>query len=81
MAVAEAPAEVWRYSLLMNKIIDGRSSLWPPMPPETTARWGRLAATSRDRTKRRIERWKSKREGTLFGAKPPIDIFRADDVG
>lgn len=81
MASAETPAEVWRYSLLMNKIIDGRSSLWPPVPPEAKARWGRLAATFRDRTKRRIERWKSKRENTLFGAKPPIDIFRADDVG
>ena len=76
MAGAETPSEVWRYSLLMNKIIDGRSSLWPAVPPEAKARWGRLAATIRDRTKRRIERWKSKRENTLFGGKLPGDIFR-----
>lgn len=75
MGEAERPADVWRYSILMAKIIDGRSRHWPRPDPPLLERAGRFAPTFREQIKRRVGRWKTKRDGSLMGGPVPSEVY------
>lgn len=75
MGEAERPADVWRYSILMAKIIDGRSRHWPRPDSAVVERAGRFAPTFREQIKRRVGRWKTKREASLMGGPVPSEIY------
>lgn len=76
---AETPEDVWRYSVLLDKIVDGRALSWSPPPLEGAARARRFLPTFEHRIKRRVDRWKQKREGTFLGGPVPADYLIASE--
>ncbi|MGX5637591.1 hypothetical protein ACWKV8_14550 [Brevundimonas diminuta ATCC 11568] len=75
MAAADDPADYWRYSVLFNKIVDGRFELWEPEAPRTGAAIGPFGSRLIDDVRRRSDRWVSRRKKTLCGDKTPSVIF------
>lgn len=79
MQAASDPRELWRYTVLLSKIVDGRFYSMDPygqVPSPLVKRFG----VSFDRPIRnRIHRWKSKRETKLFGASAPSKAFITDE--
>ncbi len=71
MATASTEIDYWRYGVLLTTIVDGR------------LRWDETSSPSFDRFnppfeglfRQRVTKWKNKREKTLFGGKPPNEIF------
>lgn len=75
MAAVDDPADYWRYSVLFNKIVDGRFELWESEIARTGSAIGPFGSTLMDDVRRRSGRWVSRREKTLCGDKTPSVIF------
>jgi hypothetical protein len=77
MGAATEPIDLWRYSVLLSKIVDGRfksSDVEGTTPNPLIARFRVTSASSiRDR----INSWKKKRESKLFGMNAPDRVFLA----
>ena len=74
MAAATNPKDFWRYSVLLEKIVDGRFVIWNRSKAmgETCQRF---YATIEDRIESRIRNWEEKRRNQLFGNKVPIATY------
>jgi hypothetical protein len=71
MRTATDPVDLWRYSVLLSKIVDGRfkgSEVEGDTPSPLIKRFG---TTLNDPIRNRIRKWKNKREPTLFGMSAP----------
>lgn len=73
MRNAKTPTDLWRYAVLLAAIVDGR---FKGIKSGSNA-WliDRFGPTFNDLIHRRIEKWKSKREKTLFGTRVPDARF------
>lgn len=75
MRNATNPIDLWRYSVLLSKIVDGRFQ-WTEVEGETPSLlMKRFGTTFNDPIRKRIHKWKEKRETKLFGMKVPNKIF------
>ncbi len=75
MSTATDPIDLWRYSVLLSKIVDGRfksSYVEGSNPSPLVQRFGK---TLNDPIRHRINRWKNDRDSKLFGMKAPHKIF------
>jgi hypothetical protein len=69
------PVDVWRYSVLLYKIVDGRfksSDLADTKPNFLIERFG---STFDSGIRNRINRWKNERSSKLFGMQAPDKVF------
>jgi hypothetical protein len=72
---ATDPIDLWRYTVLLSKIVDGRfkrAELEGKKPSRLIRRFG---TTLNDPIRDRIRKWKSKRESKLFGMNAPNKTF------
>ena len=67
--------DLWRYTVLFTKIVDGRFTIWGSNYTRQEEPV-RLFEPSIDKeVDRRIEKWRKHRKKTLFGAKRPPEVF------
>ncbi len=77
MRNAENATDLWRYSILLAAIVDGRfhqDEVKNGPRPDLIERFG---ATLNDPIRSRIKKWQGKREKTLFGKRAPDEMFLA----
>ncbi len=76
MQAATSPEDLWRYSVLLSKIVDGRFR-WSEIDgcDKSDLLIKRFCRTFDDPIRNRIRKWKGKRESKLFGMKMPNKIF------
>jgi len=75
MRTAQSNDDFWRFSVLFLKVVDGRYQTWErneklsgePMQNFEPSIWREI--------ERRIDKWKKKRSGKLFGEKAPANFF------
>jgi hypothetical protein len=75
MRTATDPVNLWRYTVLLSKIVDGRfepSEVEGSTPSPLIKRFG---ATLNDPIRNRTRRWKNKRNSKLFGMKIPNKVI------
>lgn len=75
MRTATDPVDLWRYAVLLSKIVDGRfiaSEVEGSTPSPLIKRFG---ATLNDPIRNRIRKWKDKRASKLFGMNVPNEVF------
>jgi hypothetical protein len=72
---AASESDVWRYGVLLTKILDGRLQRTESQQGGHSSSFDRYHATINDAIRRRIGRWKSKREEKLFGMDAPDPVF------
>ncbi|WP_179052717.1 hypothetical protein [Pseudomonas hunanensis] len=68
---AESAEDVWRFTILLSKTVDGRycsSDIMGDTPTQLIERFG---VTLEDQIHNRIRKWKSKRKSKLFGMNAP----------
>lgn len=71
--------DLWRYTVLLSKIVDGRfqaSEVAGSTPSPLIKRFG---PTLNDPVRNRIRKWKDKRASKLFGMNVPNNIFLSQD--
>jgi hypothetical protein len=72
---AADPLDVWRYSVLLSKIVDGRFNGSEVKGSEPSPLIERFGTTLNDPIRQRIRKWKSKRDSKLFGMNAPNKTF------
>lgn len=75
MRTATDPVDLWRYTVILCKIVDGRfksSEIEGTAPTNLIKRFG---VTLNDPIRYRIDKWKNKRESKLFGMDMPSQVF------
>lgn len=75
MGDAANETELWRYAVLLTTIVDGRfrsSELERGSNPDLIRRYG---PSFNDLVRRQIGKWRDKRGKTLFGSRPPHEMF------
>lgn len=75
MRTATDPVDLWRYAVLLSKIVDGRlraSEVEGRTPTQLIKRFG---PTLNDPIRNRIRNWKTKRNTKLFGMNIPDKVF------
>lgn len=77
MCRAEDPIEFWRMSVLFLKVVDGRYDLWcyDSEYEDRNEPMKRFFPNLRYALKRRMNKWKSRRERKLFGGSLPKEWF------
>jgi hypothetical protein len=75
MRTATDPVELWRYSVLVSKIADGRFKWAEVEGTEPSPLIKRFGSTLDGLTRQRIGRWRGKRHSKLFGTGAPSKIF------
>ena len=79
MRTATDRVNLWRYTVLLSKIVDGRFE-WSEVEGNTPSSLIKCFGTTLDDPIRnRIRKWKNKRDSTLFGMKAPNKTFLAGD--
>ena len=73
MSAAKTPAELWRYAVLLAVIVDGRFK--GIKNDSNSCLINRFSSTFNDSIRSWIEKWKHKREKTLFGKRAPDARF------
>lgn len=79
MRTATDPVDLWRYAVLLSKIVDGRfiaSEVKGTTPSPLIKRFG---TTLNDPIRNRIRKWKDKRNSKLFGMNAPNEAFLPRD--
>lgn len=66
--------DFWRYGTLLGKVADARMLLWTA-EPEEGGLLDRFGHSLNRPIERRIEAWKKKRGGKLFGQDQPRDVY------
>jgi hypothetical protein len=74
MARAQTPLDFWRYSVLLEKIVDARFDLWADEALGGTFVEA-FFPTIENEINQRIKKWNDKRRDKLFGGKVPPPIF------
>jgi hypothetical protein len=67
---ATAPTELWRYAVILSKIVDGRFYLRSSVP-SPNSRQARYANGLEGLVRARVKKWRDKREKKLFGMDAP----------
>jgi hypothetical protein len=75
MRAATEPVDLWRYTVLLSKIVDGRFDASEVEGSEPSPLIRRFGTTLNDQIRGRIDRWKNKREAKLFGMNAPNRTF------
>lgn len=75
MRTATNSMDLWRYALLLSKIVDGRFKASEVEGETPSALIKRFGTTLNDSIRNRIGKWKSKRESKLFGMNAPSKSF------
>lgn len=70
----ESRIDFWRYATVLGKIVDARMLLWTDTA-ENGGLLDRFGLSLNRPIERRIEAWKKKRAGKLFGQDQPRDIY------
>ncbi|ANC45095.1 hypothetical protein [Pandoraea pnomenusa] len=79
VCTATNPVDLWRYAVLLSKIVDGRFK-WSAVEGDTPSPLiKRFGTTLNDPIRNRIRKWKNKRDSKLFGMKCPNKIFLSGD--
>lgn len=81
MRDSTTPDDLWRNAVLLAEIVDGRfqrTDVEGNVPNDLIRRFG---ATLNSPIRRRIGKWKSKREGKLFGMNAPNPVFLGGSAG
>jgi hypothetical protein len=79
MRTATDPVDLWRYAVLLSKIVDGRfiaSEVEGATPSPLIKHFG---ATLNEPIRNRIGKWKDKRSSKLFGMNVPNEVFLPGD--
>jgi hypothetical protein len=79
MRTATDPVDLWRYTVLLWKIVDGRfkgAEVEGDAPSPLIKRFG---TTLNEPIRNRIHKWKNKRSSKLFGMSSPNKIFLPGD--
>jgi hypothetical protein len=79
MRTATDPVDLWRYTVLLSKIVAGRfegAEVEGDTPSPLIKRFG---ATLNDPIRNRIGKWKNKRDSQLFGMNAPNKTFLPGD--
>ncbi len=79
MRTATDPVDLWRYTVLLSKIVDGRfkaSEVEGRIPSPLMKRFG---TTLNNQIRNRIRKWKNKRDSKLFGMDVPNKVFLPGD--
>ena len=77
MRAARTPEDFWRFSVLFEKIVDGRYQCWDHEAAEPGTPMASFAPSLWHEIKRRIKAWQDKRAKTLFDGKAPSPDFLA----
>jgi hypothetical protein len=75
MGAATDPVDVWCYSVLLYKIVDGRFNLSDLIDGKPSPLIERFAPTFDSAIRNRIYRWKKERSSNLFGMRAPDRMF------
>ena len=75
MGAATDPIDVWRYSVLLYKIVDGRFKPSDLKDGELSSLIERFGPTFDSAIRNRIHRWKNERSSNLFGMRAPDRMF------
>ncbi|HEY6018986.1 MAG TPA: hypothetical protein VIY48_03565 [Candidatus Paceibacterota bacterium] len=79
MRIATDPVDLWRYAVLLSRIVDGRfiaSEAEGSTPSSLIKRFG---TTLNAPIRNRIHKWKEKRSSKLFGMNVPNEVFLPRD--
>lgn len=79
MRTATDPVDLWRYTVLLWKIVDGRfkgAEVEGDAPSPLVKRFG---TTLNEPIRNRIHKWKNKRSSKLFGMSAPNKLFLPGD--
>jgi hypothetical protein len=71
---ATAETELWRYAVILSKIVDGRFYYRGSVPAPNSL-LARYANSFEGLIRARVKKWRDKREKTLFGMDAPIPLF------
>ena len=79
MRAATDPVDLWRYTVLLSKIVDGRFNGTEvegdtPSPTESNG----FGTTLNDPIRNRVRKWKDKRDSKLFRMNAPNKAFLPD---
>lgn len=79
MRTATDPVDLWRYAVLLSRIVDGRfiASEVEDRPPSPLIK--RFGTTLNAPIRNRIRKWKGKRATKLFGMNVPSEVFLPRD--
>ena len=78
MRAATDPVDLWRYTVLFSKIVDGRFN-WAEVEGDTPSPLiKRFGTTLNDPIRNRVRKWKNKRNSKLFGMNAPNKAFLPD---
>lgn len=75
MRETEKPEDFWRYSVLFEKIVDGRSDVSQPSGPDHGEPFRMFWPSVESRLKHRCEKWRDERKKKLFGDDAPSKAF------
>jgi hypothetical protein len=81
MRTATDPVDLWRYTVLLSKIVDGRFNGTEVEGETPSLLIRRFGTTFNDPIGNRIRKWKNKRESKLFGMNAPSKIFLPGNQG
>ncbi|WP_146010333.1 hypothetical protein [Acidimangrovimonas sediminis] len=71
----DSAEEFWRFSVLLEKVVDARFAIWSPGVVRSGAAISRFEPSIGGAIERRVKLWKSKRESTLCGSKAPGEVY------
>jgi hypothetical protein len=71
---ATAETELWRYAVILSKIVDGRFYYRGSVPAPNSL-LARYANSFEGLIRARVKKWRDKRAKTLFGMDAPIPLF------
>jgi hypothetical protein len=75
MKSARGPDEFWRFSVLFEKVVDGRYALWRGDYGSPAEAFQQFFGTVCAERSTRIKKWYDKRQKKLFGQDVPDSIF------
>ena len=71
---ATAESELWRYAVILSKIVDGRF-FYQSAAPAPNSLLARYVRSFHDLTRARVKKWRDKRGRKLFGMDAPNPLF------
>lgn len=71
----ERPEDLWRYSVLLTKIVDSRIDLWEKDAGSSSKSFKLFWPSIEKRVDSRVKKWRNQRKGNLFGDEAPAKIF------
>lgn len=79
MRTATDPVDLWRYAVLLSRIVDGRFIASEVEGSTSSSLIKRFGTTLNAPIRNRISKWKDKRASKLFGMNVPNEVFLPRD--